>query len=99
MTAPQFSFGWLTVITRKVFAHSGMISFMLAMGTLIYSVIVINEILALPTDEEYRANQLSTSTRVSFDQKTIERIRKLNVSTTPAPFIVPRDDYNPFRSQ
>lgn len=83
-------------IGRVVFAHYGIISFLLAMGALIYCVYTIQMIMSTPSDQAYRDQQLQKNTKTSFDKSTIEQVKRLRSANDPTPETLPSGRINPF---
>lgn len=83
-------------IGRTLFARYGIISFLLAMTTLIYCVYSIQLVMSAPTDTEYRDQQLQKNTRTSFDRMTIEEVKKLRTTDDTDPITLPSGRINPF---
>lgn len=86
----------LTRLMRSVFAHYGIISFILAMATLIYCVFSIQQIFSAPSDQTYRDEQLKKNTKTSFDKKTIDKVNQLRTTQDSAPIQLPGGRINPF---
>lgn len=81
---------------RMIFAHYGIISFLLAMGVLIYCVYTIQMIMSTPSDQTYRDQQLQKNTKTSFDKKTIEQVQRLRTSEDTSAEPLPSGRINPF---
>lgn len=90
----SFSHGF-TRVSQKILAHSTIIAFVLAMSTLIYCVYNIQQILDLPSDEQYRQEQMQKNSTTSFDKTTIDQVKQLR-TTTDAPIVLPTGKINPF---
>lgn len=83
-------------IGRSVFAHYGIISFVLAMGTLMYCVYSIQLLMTAPSDTNYRDEQLQKNTKTSFDRKTIEQVNQLRTTDETSSITLPSGRVNPF---
>jgi hypothetical protein len=81
---------------RVIFAHYGIISFLLAMGVLIYCVYTIQMVMSTPSDQTYRDQQLQKNTKTSFDKKTIEQVKRLRTAEDTTPVSLPSGRINPF---
>lgn len=77
--------------------HHKIISFLLAMMTLIYCVYSIQATFSLPSDDNYRTESLKNNTKTSFDKATIELIKKLRTSADQTPIRLPDGRINPFK--
>ncbi len=85
----------ITNLFRHAAGHYKIISFVLAMGMLIYSVYSIQHIFNLPSDQAYHDQQLQKNTRTSFDKKTMEKVRQLRTSNDEV-IQLPKGRINPF---
>ena len=83
-------------IGQSIFAHYGIIIFMLAMGTLIYCVYSIQVLMTAPSDAEYRQQQLQKNTKTSFDKTTIEQVNQLRTTDDATAVTLPSGRINPF---
>lgn len=83
-------------IGRAVFAHYGIISFILAMMTLMYCVYSIQLLMTAPSDTTYRNEQLQKNTKTSFDRKTIEQVNQLRTTDDTTSIMLPSGRINPF---
>ncbi len=81
---------------HSVFAHYGIISFLLAMATLIYCVYSIQILMTAPSDTEYRDAQLQKNTKTSFDKTTIEQVNQLRTTDDTTSVTLPSGRINPF---
>lgn len=86
----------LKLLTNKVLAHYAIITFIIAMLTLIYCVYTIQIIVSQPSDEQYRQAQLQKNTKTSFDKDTIQKIKDLRTTTDNQPIVLPAGRINPF---
>lgn len=87
---------YITQVGKIIFAHYGIISFLLAMGALIYCVYTIQLIMSTPSDQAYRDEQLQKNTKTSFDKKTIEQVKRLRTTEDTNPEPLPSGRINPF---
>ncbi len=87
---------YLATFGKSVFAHYGIISFVLAMFALIYCVYTIQAIMSAPSDNSYREKQLQKNTKTSFDKKTIEQVKQLRTSEDTDSINIPSGRINPF---
>lgn len=87
---------YLAHIGRSIFAHYGIISFVLAMSILIYCVYTIQIIMSTPSDETYRQQQQQKNTKTSFDKKTIEQVEQLRTTEDQSQIVLPSGRINPF---
>ena len=77
--------------------HHKIISFLLAMATLIYCVYSIQQTFSLPSDDSYRIEQLKNNTKTSFDKATVEQIKQLRTAEDKSPITLPDGRINPFK--
>lgn len=87
---------YIEKIGHSIFAHYGIISFLLAMATLIYCVYSIQILMTAPSDTEYRESQLQKNTKTSFDKTTIEQVNQLRTTDDPGSVTLPSGRINPF---
>lgn len=87
---------YLTNVSHSIFAHYGIISFVLAMSILIYCVYTIQLIMSTPSDEAYRQQQQQNNTKTSFDKTTIEQVKQLRTTEDTSPIVLPSGRINPF---
>lgn len=87
---------YIANLGHSIFAHYGIISFVLAMSILIYCVYTIQLIMSTPTDETYRQEQQQQNTKTSFDKTTIEQIKQLRTTDDKSPIVLPSGRINPF---
>ncbi len=80
---------------RHIAEHYKIISFILAMATLIYCVYSIRQVFELPNDQEYYDQQMLKNTKASFDKKTMDKVRQLR-TTTDDSITLPKGRINPF---
>ncbi|MBP7760589.1 hypothetical protein KA093_02235 [Candidatus Saccharibacteria bacterium] len=85
----------LANFSKKILEHSTIIAFLLAMSTLIYCVISIQQIFDMPPDDQYRQEQTLKNSMTSFDQKTVDQVKQLR-TTSDAPIELPSGKINPF---
>lgn len=83
-------------INHSLFAHYGIISFVLAMSTLIYCVYSIQLLMTAPSDTDYRDQQLQKNTKTSFDKTTIDQVDQLRTTSDSTPITLPSGRINPF---
>jgi hypothetical protein len=87
---------YISNLAHNIFAHYGIISFVLAMTILIYCVYTIQSIMSSTSDEAYRVEQQQKNTRTSFDKATIEQVKQLRTTDDQSPIILPSGRINPF---
>lgn len=87
---------YVTNLGRSIFAHYGIISFVLAMSILIYCVYTIQLIIGTSSDEAYRQQQQQKNTKTSFDKKTVEQVKQLRTTDDTSPIVLPSGRINPF---
>lgn len=87
---------YVSSLGRTLFAHYRIISFVLAMLTLIYCVYTIQQIMSGPGDTQYYQSELQKNTKTSFDKKTIDRIKALRTIDDNQPVTLPSGRFNPF---
>ncbi|MFZ2494204.1 MAG: hypothetical protein WAW60_00325 [Candidatus Saccharimonadales bacterium] len=85
----------LTQLLHHIAENYKIISFILAMATLIYCVYSIQQVFELPSDQEYYNQQLLKNTKTSFDKKTMDKVRQLRTSNDD-PLTLPSGRINPF---
>lgn len=87
---------YITRTGRMIFAHYGIISFLLAMAALIYCVYTIQLIMSTPSDQTYRDQEIQKNTKTSFDKQTIEQVKRLRTTDDTTPISLPSGRINPF---
>ena len=87
---------YIEKLSHSVFAHYGIISFLLAMGTLIYCVYSIQVLMTAPSDTEYRETQLQKNTKTSFDKTTVDQVNQLRTTDDTTSVTLPSGRINPF---
>jgi spermidine/putrescine-binding protein len=85
----------LSTALKRVGGHFKIISFVLAMGTLIYCVYSIQQVFNLPVDQGYYDQQQVKNTRSSFDKTTIDKVRQLH-TIDDSTVTLPVGRINPF---
>lgn len=85
----------LSSIGKRILPHSRLIAFVLAMLTLIYCVMTIQQVFDLPTDEAYRTDKLQNNIKTQFDKKTIDQVKQLR-TTDDQSITLPAGHINPF---
>lgn len=93
----KISFEPLSHFFHTILLHHKIISFLLAMATLIYCVYSIQATFSLPSDENYRVEQLKNNTKTSFDKTTVEQIKQLRTPADQSPVKIPGGRVNPFK--
>ncbi|MGH7196798.1 MAG: hypothetical protein ACREGJ_03480 [Candidatus Saccharimonadales bacterium] len=64
--------------------HHYFVFLLLLLLGLTLAVYQVNQILSMPTDENYRQEKLSSGLKVRFDQDTIEKVKSLQKSSEQA---------------
>lgn len=80
----------------KALRHHAIIAILAALGVMILSAYTISQVIAIPDDEEYRAEKQASTVKTNFDKATIEKIDRLRdrqQSVTPD---LPSGRINPF---
>lgn len=90
----SFIQSWIA-ISKRALDHVAIISFVLAMLTLIYCVFSIQQVFNIASDQTYRDSQIQKNTKTSFDRKTIEQVRSLR-TTNDSSIALPDGKLNPF---
>lgn len=83
-------------LSKHFFAHYGILSFLLVMVILIYSVFSIQQIMSSPSDSGYRDEQQRKNTRTTFDRQTIGKVERLRSAEESAAIELPTGRINPF---
>lgn len=83
-------------ITAPIGAHHTVIMFVLLMGVLIYTVLLVSMTLQPTDDSEYRSQVEAQSVTTRFDQDTIKKIDALNQSNANTQIQLPEGRRNPF---
>jgi len=92
------SLGGILNIFQPIVQHLPFLSTIVLLGFLIFAVYSITQVLQQPSDDTYRAEQLTSSVQTHFDQATITAIKNLRTSQNGgAPtFAVPQTRVSPF---
>ena len=83
-------------LVRPIQAHHTTIMFVLLMGVLIYSVVLVSSAIQPTEDSEYRATAEAKSITTQFDQATIEKVDNLRQHNDNEAIQLPSGRRNPF---
>ena len=80
----------------EIVRRSTVIIIVASIGILIYSVMVVQSIIAHQEDGEYRLKQQSNRISGNFDKDTIDKVNNLRASSEDSAIVLPGGRRNPF---
>lgn len=80
----------------QILKHHAIIAILIVLGVMIFTVYSVGQFIALPSDEQYRAEQLATKAKTKFDEETILKVERLNARQENASLSLPSGRINPF---
>ena len=83
-------------VTGPIRKHSSFIMWMLALGLIIYSAIMVTMIIQRSDDQDYRNEQAKDRISSSFDKQTIQKVDNLRNSNDNSSIELPAGRRNPF---
>lgn len=89
----------LPTIIRKIFGHTGMITLVIISVVTLYSVYLVQQSSTIPPDEEYILELQTKNSFGQFDQKTIDKIKRLQAPNDAQAADLPNGRINPFKPQ
>lgn len=85
-----------TGVAKKVLTHHAIMSFVLIIGILIYTIYTVNNLITQDSDQVYRSEKEAEITQANFDDDTIDKIDELRNSSNAGPPSLPGGRINPF---
>lgn len=81
---------------KSILSHHAIIVTLIGLLSVVYAVFTINQLLAMPDDDAYRAKKQAETVKTKFDQDTINKLERLRDRQQQITLDLPGGRIDPF---